>query len=52
VVMDLSPARERLEHMAVEWREEEELLSLPLAPGDRRYVAFRRDGGGKGGWVG
>jgi len=21
----------------------------PLAPSDRRYVAFRRDGGGKGG---
>jgi 8-oxo-dGTP pyrophosphatase MutT (NUDIX family) len=40
---------ECLEHMAVEWREEEELLSLPLAPSDRRYVAFRRDGGGKGG---
>ena len=43
---------ECLEHMAVEWRAEEELLSLPLAPSDRRYVAFRRDGGGDGGWVG
>jgi len=25
-----------------------ELLALPLAPSDRRYVAFRRAGGGKG----
>jgi 8-oxo-dGTP diphosphatase len=43
---------ECLEHMAVEWRAEEELLSVPLAPSDRRYVAFRRDGGGERGWVG
>jgi hypothetical protein len=26
-----------------------EFLALPMAPSDRRYVAFRRDGGGKGG---
>jgi hypothetical protein len=26
-----------------------ELFSLPLAPSDRRYLAFRRDGGGKEG---
>jgi hypothetical protein len=26
-----------------------ELSSLPLAPSDRRYLAFRRGGGGKGG---
>jgi 8-oxo-dGTP pyrophosphatase MutT (NUDIX family) len=35
-----------LEHMALEWMREEELLALPLAPGDRRYVLFRMDGGG------
>ena len=29
------------------WRRE--LSSLPLAPSDRRYRVFRRDGGGKGG---
>jgi hypothetical protein len=26
-----------------------ELSSLTLAPSDRRYLVFRRDGGGKGG---
>jgi mutator protein MutT len=33
-----------LEHMALAWMEEEEILSLPLAPSDRRYVVFRMDG--------
>ena len=31
-----------LEHVSLEWRREEELLEVQLAPSDRRYVRFRR----------
>jgi mutator protein MutT len=37
-----------LEHAAIAWLSEEELLELPLAPSDRRYVMHRREGGGGG----
>ena len=42
VMIDGEP--ECLEHQALAWMEEEELLSLPLAPSDRRYVVFRVEG--------
>jgi hypothetical protein len=37
--------------MDLAWFEEEEILELPLAPSDRRYMEFRLDGhgGSKGG---
>jgi len=34
-----------LEHSALKWVKEEELLTLPLAPSDHRYASFRLDGG-------
>jgi 8-oxo-dGTP diphosphatase len=34
-----------LEHSALKWVKEEELLALPLAPSDHRYASFRLDGG-------
>ena len=33
-----------LEHTSLEWKKEEELLALALAPSDRRYVVFRLSG--------
>jgi 8-oxo-dGTP diphosphatase len=33
-----------LEHAALRWADEAELLSLELAPSDRRFVEFVRDG--------
>lgn len=35
-----------MEHMDLAWLEEEEILELPLAPSDRRYMEFRLDGHG------
>jgi len=45
-VIEFLPVRiegepECLEHLALVWREEEDILSLALAPSDRRYVVFR-----------
>ena len=37
-----------LEHVSLEWKREEDLLSLALAPSDRRYVEGRLDGRGGG----
>ena len=41
-----------LEHVSLEWKKEEDLLSLALAPSDRRYVMFRLEGPGREGGAG